>query len=57
MSEWRKSSYSQSDGSCLEVCPLAADVAARDSKLAESPVISFGRRQWTDFVRSVTRVA
>jgi hypothetical protein len=48
--KWRKSSYSCSNGNCVEV---AADngVHVRDSKLGDgSPILSFSTDSWEQFV-------
>lgn len=49
--KWEKSSYSGSDGNCVEVAKLAGDGrAVRDSKDAEGPALRFGSGQWREFV-------
>jgi hypothetical protein len=49
--EWKKSSYSGSDGNCVEVAKLAGDGrAVRDSKDAEGPSLRFGSGPWHEFV-------
>ncbi|MFJ3634606.1 DUF397 domain-containing protein [Streptomyces sp. NPDC090112] len=48
---WYKSSYSgNTNDACIEVADLPAVTKVRDSKLAESPVLSFGDTQWTAFL-------
>ncbi|MFJ6072625.1 DUF397 domain-containing protein [Streptomyces sp. NPDC093065] len=51
--EWRKSSYSGSNGGeCVEVaesCP-AGTVPVRDSKNPAGPVVTLGARAWQAFV-------
>ncbi|MBF8175165.1 DUF397 domain-containing protein [Streptomyces olivaceus] len=51
--EWRKSSYSGSNGGeCVEVadgCP-AGSVPVRDSKNTAGPVVTVGARAWQSFV-------
>ncbi|WP_424642756.1 DUF397 domain-containing protein [Embleya sp. AB8] len=51
--QWRKSSRSVDDGSCVEIAPAAAEVAARDSKVPEGSNIGFGKGQWADFLASL----
>jgi uncharacterized protein DUF397 len=51
--KWRKSTYSQNDGACVEAALLTEAVAARDSKLSESPTVIFSGRGWTDFLYSL----
>jgi hypothetical protein len=48
---WRKSSYSGSGESCIEVGQAPGVRAVRDSKLGEaSPVLRFGDRAFTEFL-------
>jgi hypothetical protein len=50
--EWRKSSYSGSGESCVEVGCAVGTRAVRDTKLGEaSPVLRFGDRAFTEFLR------
>jgi hypothetical protein len=50
---WRKSSYSNgSGGSCVEIAVLVGvqdehDIAVRDSKDPQGPVLTFTARQWS----------
>jgi Domain of unknown function (DUF397) len=47
---FRKSSYS-GNGGCVEVSmSTAGDVLLKDSKLTESPVLHFSKREWTAFL-------
>ncbi|WP_432119662.1 DUF397 domain-containing protein [Streptomyces sp. bgisy032] len=52
---WRKSSYSDGGQTncveCADNCP--GTVPVRDSKLPNSPILVFGARTWTEFVRGV----
>ncbi|MEU6068626.1 MULTISPECIES: DUF397 domain-containing protein [Streptomyces] len=51
---WTKSSYSAGNGACVEVKSAAAvDLAVRDSKVAEGPVLAFPADAWNAFVASV----
>ena len=48
---WRKSTYSSSNGSCVEVRRLPNSIEVRDTKDRTGPVLSFSSGQ--DFVTSV----
>ncbi|MFC0597611.1 DUF397 domain-containing protein [Streptomyces palmae] len=49
---WRKSSFCQpSDSHCVEVAVRANGwVAVRDSKIADSPELTFSAKEWAHFV-------
>lgn len=50
---WRKSSYSNPSGNCVETAPLPAGrVAVRDSK-RPGPVLIFSRADWAAFLAAV----
>jgi Domain of unknown function (DUF397) len=46
---WRKSSYSNSDSNCVEVAGAGPDIAVRDSKHPDGPVLVFAAAQWRAF--------
>jgi hypothetical protein len=49
--DWRKSSYSQSNGHCVEVTRLAdGRIGVRDSKTADGPVLPFEPGIWAAFL-------
>jgi hypothetical protein len=49
--EWRKSSYSGNQGGdCVEVASLRPVVGVRDSKVADSPVITTPAEAWAAFL-------
>jgi hypothetical protein len=51
---WIKSSWSLSNGDCVEVAvPAAGRVAVRDSKNASGPVLSFTAGEWKTFLAGV----
>lgn len=53
---WRKSSYSGSQGNCVEVAAGLVDVVAvRDSKDSDGAALVFTRDTWTAFVGQVRR--
>ncbi|HEY8456351.1 MAG TPA: DUF397 domain-containing protein [Actinopolymorphaceae bacterium] len=51
---WRISSYSASNGACVEVAALdEGSMAVRDSKDRGGPVLTFGVGEWRAFVSGV----
>jgi Domain of unknown function (DUF397) len=50
---WRKSSYSSVNGSCVEVRQLPDVIEVRDTKDRTGPVLSFSADSWKTFVASV----
>jgi Domain of unknown function (DUF397) len=51
---WRTSSYSLSNGDCVEVASLGeAGMGVRDSKDRSGPVLTFSAVQWRSFVAGV----
>jgi Domain of unknown function (DUF397) len=51
---WIKSSYSMTNGNCVEVAGLSGDVIlVRDSKNAKGPVLGFTQGEWDAFVGGV----
>jgi hypothetical protein len=51
---WRKSSFSMSNGDCVEVAVLAdARVGVRDSKAAAGPHLHFRSDVWTAFLGEI----
>nr|WP_203599458.1 DUF397 domain-containing protein [Streptomyces sp. SID10853] len=55
VTNWRKSSYSNSDGgACVEVADdFAAVVPVRDSKNPGGPVVTFAADHWSSFVSAL----
>lgn len=50
---WRTSSYSGSNANCVEVAPVTAGTAVRDSKHRDGGALVVSSAQWVRFVRSV----
>jgi hypothetical protein len=51
---WKRSSYSGSEGNCVEVARLAGHGrAVRDSKDVEGPSLRFGSGQWREFIARI----
>ncbi|WP_223839124.1 DUF397 domain-containing protein [Nocardiopsis deserti] len=54
---WRKSSYSNAERNCVEVCDLPeGQHLLRDSKYPEARVLVFGVAEWRAFVGDVQGV-
>ena len=52
---WRKSSYSNPSGNCLEAAELTGGVALRDSRFPDGPALVFTSATWDAFLRGVRR--
>jgi hypothetical protein len=51
---WRKSSYSNSGANCVEVARTrSGQVAVRDSKDPDAPVLSFSPDEWQTFITKI----
>ena len=54
--QWRKSSYSGSNGNCVEVARnLTGIVAIRDSKNTDGPILLSKPEQWRVFIETYCR--
>lgn len=53
---WRKATYSLSNGNCVEVGTGQALIAVRDSTDPDGPVISVSPGEWAEFTEYVKRV-
>jgi uncharacterized protein DUF397 len=52
--KWIKSSYSMTDGNCIEVAGLSRElIGVRDSKNPAGPVLGFRPAEWDAFVGHV----
>ncbi|HEY7268371.1 MAG TPA: DUF397 domain-containing protein [Dehalococcoidia bacterium] len=50
---WRKSSYSNPSGNCVEAAPLTDGVAVRNSRFPDGPALVFTGAEWDAFLRGV----
>jgi hypothetical protein len=50
---WRKSSYSNPSGNCVEAAELAGGVALRDSRSPDGPALVCTSATWDAFIRGV----
>jgi hypothetical protein len=50
---WRKSSYSNPSGNCVEAAHLADGVAVRNSRFPDGPALVFTGAEWDAFLRGV----
>ncbi|MEV0390988.1 DUF397 domain-containing protein [Nonomuraea sp. NPDC050643] len=51
---WFKSTYSNTNGNCVEVASLASGtVGVRDSKDPQSPVLEFSFDEWAQLLTSI----
>jgi hypothetical protein len=48
-----KSSYSATEGNCVEVAPTADGRVVRDSKDRSGPVLYFTAKEWVAFTGSI----
>ncbi|MET8700261.1 DUF397 domain-containing protein [Kitasatospora sp. NPDC004723] len=52
--QWRKSSYSISDGECVEVADGLSDIVpVRDSKDPHGPALMFTTTAWQSFLTAI----
>jgi hypothetical protein len=51
---WRKSSHSSSNGQCVEIAHAGPDIAIRDSKNPDGPVLLIAPGQWHALLTAIT---
>jgi hypothetical protein len=51
---WRKSSYSNALGECVEVGATSTMIAVRDSKDPDGPILTFSAPTWETFLATIT---
>lgn len=52
-SGWRKASYSNGGGNCVEVAKAAETIGVRDSKDPNGPVLAFDVADWSAFLATL----
>jgi hypothetical protein len=52
---WHKSSYSMSNGHCVEIAMEDGLVGVRDSKVQNGPVLRFGPAAWSALLAEVRK--
>jgi hypothetical protein len=52
-SDWRKASYSNGSGNCVEVCSAARVVAVRDTTDRQGCTLSVAAETWARFTDSL----
>ena len=50
---WRKSTYSNNGGNCIEIAARPGAVAVRDSADPAGPALAFTPHQWTAFTSTL----
>jgi hypothetical protein len=50
---WRKSSYSNPSGNCVEAALLADGIAVRNSRFPHGPALVFTEAEWAAFLLGV----
>jgi hypothetical protein len=50
---WRKSSYSNPSGNCVEAAQLTESVAVRNSRFPDGPALVFTGAEWDAFLQGV----
>ncbi len=50
---WRKSTYSNNGGNCVETASAPGMVAVRDSTDPDGPTLAFTPEQWTAFASTI----
>jgi len=51
--DWRKSSYSGENGSCVETASEAGTVMVRDTTDRDSGTLAFGAAAWQRFIKNL----
>lgn len=57
MTFWRRSSFSGTNGNCVEAAPVPTGMAVRDSKNATGPALAFPAADWRSFLTGLWTLA
>ena len=52
---WRKASYSNGSGNCVEVADATSVVLVRDTKTRDGGTLTFTANDWQTFTRSLKK--
>jgi hypothetical protein len=52
---WRKSLHSAANGACVEVASTDGEIAIRDSKNPNGPVLRYSTETWHSFLKATKR--
>ncbi len=50
---WRKSTYSNNGGNCVEIAPAGGMIAVRDSTAPHGLALAFTAQQWNAFTSTI----
>ncbi len=50
---WRKSTYSLTNGECVEVATACCEIVVRDSSVPDGGVLSFRAAGWRAFIAAI----
>lgn len=50
--DWRKAARSAGNGACVEIAQVNGQIAVRDSKDPEGPILSYSARVFRSFLRA-----
>jgi hypothetical protein len=53
--EWRKSGHSIANGDCVEAASRLGEIAVRDSKDPDGPILQYSVSAWQAFVADLKR--
>lgn len=51
--QWRKASSSAGNGACVEVAPVQAQIAVRDSRNPDGAWLQYPAPSWRSFIQTI----